>query len=75
MTTLFSNPDPSTPVAPHTSPVPSTDPFHQADLGDDPDARYEDEDEHGDVKADLTAPPAPPAQTRSRRTSRPAARR
>lgn len=71
MTTLFSNPDPSTPVAAHTSPVPSTDPFHQADLGDDPDERYEDDD----GPAEAAAPPARPAQARPRRTSRPAARR
>ncbi|MCZ4119470.1 hypothetical protein [Streptomyces sp. H39-S7] len=74
MTTLFSNPDPSTPVAAHTSPVPSTDPFHQADLGDAADERYDDEDLE-DLDAGEAAPPAPPAQARSRRTSRPAARR
>ncbi|MCZ4097372.1 hypothetical protein C8250_036405 [Streptomyces sp. So13.3] len=67
MTTLFSNPDPSMPVAAHTSPIPSTDPFQQADLGDEPDDLDEDEEE--------AAPPAPPAQARPRRTPRAAARR
>lgn len=66
MTTLFSNPDPSTPVAAHTSPIPSTDPFQQADLGDEPD----------DMDEDEAAPVAPPAQTtRPRGAGRPAARR
>ncbi|MEU3465720.1 hypothetical protein ABZ721_38005 [Streptomyces sp. NPDC006733] len=71
MTTLFSNPDPSTPVAAHTSPVPSTDPFHQADLGDAADDHYDNDDEDFETEA----PVVPPAQTRPRRTSRPAARR